>query len=84
MFRMYGNETIHLLLWIISDVSKETREHAADDLIGKPDEDAELVSHHECRVEDQHPHRMNQLSFTVGNCLCGGITAKCLPIPIGE
>jgi hypothetical protein len=73
-----------VLLWIISHVSKEARKDTTYNLVGKTDKDAKLIGSHECCIEDQHPHCMDQLPVAVGDGLRRGVLTKLLPIPISE
>ena len=74
-----------LLLWIVGHICKESREHTADDLISKTDQDTKLVRLYEIRgAEDQQPECLDEFTFAVGNHCLRGNYVKCIPIPIGK
>ena len=76
-------KTNSLLFRVVSHICKETREHTADDLVSKANEDAMLVCLHKVRgTDDQQPECLNEFTFAMCNSCIRWDNPKCLLVPI--
>ena len=73
------------LLWVVSHVCEESREHATDDIISKANENAIPVRFDEiwC-AEHQAPECLDEFPLAVGYCCLSWSDPECIPVPIAE